>query len=274
MSSKNSSLLRFKNIVALTLLISLALATIWLTKTDIFIIKQKEFNNFLMSGIREIKSGISFLKLLYLSLFSIAYGFFHAMGPGHGKLFISGFLIKRKNSYAKAIFITFITTTTHVGTAIIIAYLLKYVFTGITYFGRISMLENFKLVSGTVILLLGFTIIFSSHFKKIIPSFLTSLSLTDNIYFAGIIAGAIPCPLSMMVILISISYSIEFIGLLLVCSIAFGILLFLTLFSLSFIFLKENSSKFGQQLQFKLPFDVHYLQGSFYLLIACIILLS
>ncbi len=65
----------------------------WFSKSEFFLFKQREFNEILMATIRELRQDVDISTLIYLSILSLFYGILHAIGPGHGKLFISGFLL-------------------------------------------------------------------------------------------------------------------------------------------------------------------------------------
>ncbi len=274
MNLKSKQINYYKTFFSFLIIAALAVAIFWLTKTELFLLKQKEFNQILMSTIRKLRDGVTIESLFYISMLSILYGFFHAIGPGHGKLILSGFLFKNSNDYKKAIKVSLITTVTHVGSAVIISYLLKYIFTGVGHFARINMLDYFKTTSGVLIISIGIAVLFSSTIKKFLPNSKNSEAITNNIYLMGLLAGAVPCPLSMMIMLISISYSIELIGIILVTAIAFGILLFLLLFSLSFVLFKDTSTALTEKISLTLPFNIKFIQSGLYILIGCVLIFS
>lgn len=260
--------LSYKKIIFSIIIVTVLMGLIfWLSKSDIFLLKQREFNKTLMMTIRELRTELKVSTLIYLSFLSMLYGLIHAIGPGHGKLVISGFLMNNSNNYKKAIRASFFTTLTHVGMAVILAYLLKYIFTGVGHFARMNMMGHFKLASGILIGLIGLTLFFGSEIKKLLPN--DGKIISNNAFLTGLLGGAIPCPLSMTIILISISYSIEYIGIILVSSIALGILSFLLIFSAGFVFFKTNSILIAQKNRFKLPFKIRYLQSLFYIAIGC-----
>lgn len=258
-----------KILIKIFIVIGIFSLCVWLTQTEFFIDKQREFNQILMSGIRELKEVASTKTLLMISFFSILYGVIHALGPGHGKLIISNFLLNNSNDYKKAIRASFFTTLTHVGVAVIIAFLFKYVFTTIRSFQRIAVLGNFKTVSAIIIGTIGVLVIIYPMIKKWMP--INDKLIRENTVMIGMLAGAVPCPLSMTIMLVSISYSIEYIGILLVASIATGILLFLSIFSLVFVYFKKNSFLFLKGTKIKLPIDFRYIQGLFYIIIGVIL---
>ncbi len=71
----------------------------------------------------------------------------------------------------------------------------------------------------------------------------------------------------MTIVLISISYSIEYIGIILVTAIALGILLFLLLFSFVFVHFKDSSILFAEKVKIVFPFKLKYIQSGFYIMI-------
>ncbi len=257
------------NLLKILLALAVMGVAVWFTQTELFIDKQREFNQSLMSAIRELKREASLKTMITISFFSVLYGIIHALGPGHGKLIILNFLLNNSNNYKKAIKTSFFTTLTHVGVAVAIAFLFKYVFTTIRYFQRIAILGNFKTVSAVIIALIGVLIIVYPLIKKWIP--IKDKLLTENTAITGMLAGAVPCPLSMTIMLVSISYSIEYIGIALVASIAFGILVFLSVFSLVFIYFRKNSSILLKVAKLKGPIDFRYIQGLLYVIIGIIL---
>ncbi len=242
---------------------------VWFTQTDLFIDKQRELNNSLMGAIRELRGAISFETMLTITLFSILYGIIHALSPGHGKLVISNFLLNNSNKYRKALFASLVTTMTHVGVAVLIAFLFKYVFTTIRTFQRIAVLDNFQTVSAIIISSIGALILAYPFIKRWIP--LKDKVLTENTVLTGMLAGAAPCPLSMTIMLVSISYSIEHVGIVLVGAIALGILIFLSVFSLLFVHFRESSAVLMKRTEFTLPVNFKYIQGLFYIIIGIIL---
>jgi ABC-type nickel/cobalt efflux system permease component RcnA len=219
-----------------------------------------------MNYISIIKQGGSNDSIIYLSLITILYGMIHAIGPGHGKLFMASFLLNEKNPFKKGLILSLVTSLTHVGVAVVIAYVLKYLAVGLGHFAKIDLLQNFKTISAIVIIIIGLVIVFDKFLSKLAP-FIKSEVLQQNPFITGIIAGAVPCPLSMTIILISITYSIESIGFILVSSIAFGILLFLSLFATVFVLLKKNALHHLKNRKGLPSFNLKYLQSLFYILV-------
>ena len=260
----NKYLKLLSNIAFAALLIGLI---IFFAQSELFADLQRNFNDIFIASLQQLKENLTLSSVFYLLPFAVLYGAFHAVGPGHGKLLLSAFLLNDSNNYKKGLIASLIATITHVGMAVILAYLLKYVFTGLGHFARINMLANFKTISGIIILTIGLIILFAPLFKKL---GIKSKILTHTIP-TGIIAGIIPCPLSMTILLVSISFSIEILGLIFVAAIALGILLFLSLFTLLFVFFKKNSLGLGRQI--KLPVNLHYLQSGFYICVGLFIAL-
>ena len=186
------------------------------------------FDSNINQVIRDLTVDFKLQSFIILLLTAFIYGVLHSAGPGHGKTIVATYFFKEKHPIIKSISLSALISTIHTLTAIILALLLSFVFTGIRGLFRIKLQSYFIFSSGSMILLLALTflIIKLINFKK---GHKHSVEFKKNMFFTGLSAGIIPCPVSMMVMLFTISNGIPVIGLAVVLSSSLGMFLLLSI---------------------------------------------
>ncbi|WP_291330124.1 nickel ABC transporter permease [Desulfovibrio sp. UCD-KL4C] len=179
---------------------------------------QKDLRAKLTGFARDIKKnnlGKSFWLFL---IFSFAYGVVHAVGPGHGKSVVCAFFISRRGTIYSAMFMSWLITLVHVGSATVIicfAYLL--LSSGMSGFENFSY--HMETVSYALVSLMGFWIFFSvlrSFLKKnhedscFKPAKCASLK---EITIVAFVTGLVPCPGAAIILVYTISTGILWTGL-------------------------------------------------------------
>ncbi len=109
----------------------------------------------------QLKKNFSFTAFLLILLVSIAYGAIHGLGPGHGKLIVSSYLLKENAKIFDSFILAVIVAVTHVFSAMIIGIILGLI-SNLDLIGtqdkarRIAML-----ISGLIIVGIGITFLIS-----------------------------------------------------------------------------------------------------------------
>ncbi|KEJ89710.1 nickel/cobalt transporter [Sulfitobacter donghicola] len=83
--------------------------------------EQREFQNGIARTLRALRGGEAGAYLLLLGS-CFAYGFFHAIGPGHGKLLVGGYGVAREVPMLRLSLIAFASSIGQAITAIVLAY--------------------------------------------------------------------------------------------------------------------------------------------------------
>lgn len=205
---------------------------------------QKKLNSYLSTKIRKIKENFTILTFFLIVLISIVYGSLHGLGPGHGKLVVSSYLIKEDSSVKEAMWLSIIIAFTHVFTAIVLALI----------FGSISKLNTLggpdkarrvaMLISGILIMGLGVYFFISRLLnksekgsEKIAEEVEKETKLNKwRLLFFGISAGIVPCPVSMTVVLFGIYLGALSLSLISVIGISLGIAV--TIFFIGYLTIK------------------------------------
>lgn len=176
---------------------------------------------------KEKKKSATAGGMLLLMMITFAYGFLHALGPGHGKLFITGYYFANKAKPMQGIISGTIIGLLHALSGVILVIILQFILKLPVNTTSDNLRNQFQIVSYTVLLLIGCYLLYRSlahdchHHEQ---TSLWGLILT---------IGLIPCPGAVMISIfgITILESI-FATMLLIFSMGIGMSIAISLFSL------------------------------------------
>ena len=197
------------------------------------------FDNVINTTLREIITDFSLKTLLMLVGFSIIYGVLHSLGPGHGKALVASYFLKEKHPLSRSLALGAIVSFVHTLSAIILSLLLFYLLTGIRGMFRIQLQSYFIVGSGVLIFLLGILFLFLKFFKRKTENSQNNWG-KKSFLLVGISAGIIPCPVSSMIMLLTLSRGVVYIGLISVFSISLGMFVVLAATGLLSIFTRSG----------------------------------
>lgn len=179
---------------------------------------------------KDNKSGHTLLIILSLSFL---YGIIHAAGPGHRKTVVFSFYLSRKSRAAEPFLISAALAAAHGGAAVFIALFFK----GVS--GALSVNSNntsiyLEIISFFILILLSlYSIIhcitdfyrerFISAKNKTCENTHKKLKLT-----ALLISGLYPCPAALLILVLTITLNITFLGILAVIALSAGMSLPIT----------------------------------------------
>ena len=99
----------FYSIVFIVLVLAIIYLFPWLFKQ--VVVWQREFNQLISGYLHEIKQQPVYAGSLLIAV-SFLYGVFHALGPGHGKFIIAGYLATHQTKLGRSMQITFFSSLT------------------------------------------------------------------------------------------------------------------------------------------------------------------
>jgi len=196
---------------------------------------QKMLNESLASMTRALKGSRSLGGLLLVAALALAYGIFHAAGPGHGKTIVSSFLLANEGKIRQSFIIGYLVAAVHALSALTVVLVLYYLIRGIFATGVEQANHYIQLVTFAVITLIGAVMLVrrsmgkahshAHHHEHAGPddaqgpeAGLTMKSLLG----IALPAGVIPCPGAVAVVLFALSLHMLAVSILAVSSISLG----------------------------------------------------
>ena len=116
---------------------------------------QKMLSESLASMTRALKGSQSLGGLLLVAALALAYGIFHAAGPGHGKTIVSSFLLANDGKIRQSFIIGYLVAAVHALSALAVVLVLYYLIRGIFATGVEQANHWIQLVTFAVITAIG-----------------------------------------------------------------------------------------------------------------------
>ena len=116
---------------------------------------QKTLNESLSGMTRALKGSRSVEGLLVVVALALAYGIFHAAGPGHGKTIVSSFLLANEGRIRHSFIIGYLVAAVHALSALAVVLILYYVIRGVFATGVEQANHYIQLVTFAVIAVIG-----------------------------------------------------------------------------------------------------------------------
>ncbi|WP_308603478.1 hypothetical protein [uncultured Fibrobacter sp.] len=157
---------------------------------------QKSLRENISGQIRKLKVGHSGSVFLFL-LICFAYGFIHAIGPGHGKTIVVSYFLARRGNVAQGIGLGTAITTIHTLSAVILLFILygiaKTALFPIFDTSRINIEKaSYILIAFTGILLIFIAVREWIHGRKNAPA--NMHASWKELLWLALITGIVPCP--------------------------------------------------------------------------------
>ena len=191
---------------------------------------QKMLNESLASMTRALKGSQSLGGLLLVAALALAYGIFHAAGPGHGKTIVSSFLLANDGKIRQSFIIGYLVAAVHALSALAVVLVLYYLIRGIFATGVEQANHWIQLVTFAVITAIGAVMLVRrslgkahshDHAEHDHPGPGNELTM-KNLLGIALPAGVIPCPGAVAVVLFALSLHMLAVSILAVSSISLG----------------------------------------------------
>ena len=180
-------------------------------------------------SIRSLRTDFGMGKFAFLLLVSVGFGVLHSAGPGHGKALVAAFFLRREYSDLRVSNLALIVSGVHTGSAVLLALLLSTLLSSLKGMARIHMQEYFSFASGLLVFGIGLWFLYLKIRGKDLGGVREDVRTDRQLWLVGVSAGIVPCPLALMIMLITVSAGIPWIGVASVLGISFGMYLLLLL---------------------------------------------
>ena len=191
---------------------------------------QKTLNDSLAGMTRALKGSRSAGGLLLVIALALAYGVFHAAGPGHGKTIVSSFFLANESKIRHGFIVGYLVAGVHALSALAVVLVLYYLIRGIFATGVEQANHDIQLVTFAAITLIGGFMLVRraagkthSHDHLHTAGHAPAAGLTlRNLIGIAVPAGVIPYPGAVAVILFALSLHMFAVSVLAVSSISLG----------------------------------------------------
>lgn len=182
--------------------------------------------------IRDFSVGGGWFELAAVLPMAVVFGVVHALTPGHSKAVLATYLVGTSMSVGRGLMVSLTLSFTHVLMAVIIAlFSLPLVSIALGSVGRAPAMEN---VSRGLLGLIGIWMIcraLRGHFDGI---------RNERGPFVGFLAGLIPCPLTLFVMIFAIQRGVMEAGLAFAAMMMLGIAATLSVVAVATIFFRQG----------------------------------
>ncbi|MCK5198331.1 MAG: sulfite exporter TauE/SafE family protein [Spirochaetales bacterium] len=201
---------------------------------------QLKGTTFIKHQLDSLRDGFTIKTFLIITLFSLAYGIFHTLGPGHGKLIVVSFFLRDSTTKADAFSLSVIVSVIHSSAAIILAILFQSILSSVKGLAQVKVQNGFTLFSGVLIFALGVVYLImhirgkdhhSGQVKQVSYEETGKQGRWKRNLAVGLSIGIVPCPLSLTIMMLSIVYGIFWIGISSVISLTIAMVIVLYLLS-------------------------------------------
>lgn len=190
---------------------------------------QHQLNEKLTEHVKRLKANRTWDTLLPLILISFLYGIIHAAGPGHGKVVVFSYFFSHRSSVKKGLLLGNLISLFHAASGVTIV-LVLYFFIKAAYLSSFEAIsQKIKLVSYSLIVMIGLTLLISSIFgMKNNSSPFPEADATDTpsdgkgILPLALAIGVVPCPGVVIIMLFALSFNLLFTGLMMSLIMALG----------------------------------------------------
>jgi nickel/cobalt transporter (NicO) family protein len=191
---------------------------------------QRTLNESLARMTRALEGSRSLGGLLLVFALALAYGIFHAAGPGHGKTIVSSFFLANESKIRHSFIIGYLVAGVHALSALTVVLVLYYLIRGIFATGVEQANRYIQLVTFAVITVIGAFMLVRraagkghSHGHPHAGEHGPASGMTIRTLLGiAVPAGAIPCPGAVAVILFALSLHMLAVSVLAVSSISLG----------------------------------------------------
>lgn len=180
------------------------------------------------SDIRVFASSRDWSALATVLPLGIVFGAVHALTPGHSKMVLATYLVGSPFKLLEGVGVAMVLAFTHILTAVLIAVLaLPLIETSLTSAGRAPLLED---LSRGLLALIGIWMI--------VRAWRGPPENHSEGAFVGVMAGLIPCPLTLFAMVLAINRGVPEAGLVFAGAMMFGVMLTLSSVAAGTILLK------------------------------------
>jgi ABC-type nickel/cobalt efflux system permease component RcnA len=208
---------------------------------------QKALNDSLATLTGSLKGSRSLGGLLFVVLVSLAYGMFHAAGPGHGKTIISSFFLAQEARLRHSAVVGYLIAAVHALSALAVVLIIYYLIRGVFSVGVDQANHWIQLVTFAAITVIGGVLLVGrirgkghyhlhAHNERHDVSFRSLLAI-------ALPAGAIPCPGAVAVVLFALSLNMVGVSVLSVACISVGMGTTITATGAAVILAKKGALK-------------------------------
>lgn len=189
---------------------------------------------------KNISTLVSSLALAFM------YGFFHTVGPGHGKTVVTNYFLTRKTQLYKCLHVGFLIGFFHVISSIALIFIFDIVISQIYKGTPNEQINIIKIISYCLILIIGIYLLIQSLIRyfsknKTNHSSCKNCEINNNEQTAlSFSIGIVPCVGSLIVLLYSMANGILLFGVAMVAFIAIGMGFALTMFGIVAYYSREK----------------------------------